>query len=161
MTAVEEWRTVADAPDYEVSNLGRVRSNKGKTPRVLSSGANGWGYSTHTLYVHGETTFTYAHTLVLAAFVGPRPAGMDARHLDGNPGNNRLDNLAYGTRAENMQDKRRHGTNVNLNKTHCPSEHPYDEANTYVTPEGWRHCRTCRAEASRRSRLGRALTLAT
>jgi hypothetical protein len=28
-------------------------------------------------------------------------------------------------------------------RTHCPKGHPYDEANTYVTPRGWRQCRTC------------------
>lgn len=31
----------------------------------------------------------------------------------------------------------------NAAKTHCPQGHPYDEANTYVTPEGWRVCREC------------------
>ena len=28
--------------------------------------------------------------------------------------------------------------------THCPQGHPYDEVNTYISPEGWRNCRTCR-----------------
>lgn len=50
------------------------------------------------------------HHLVLTAFVGPCPAGMECRHLDGDPTNNRLDNLAWGTHAENEADKIRHGT---------------------------------------------------
>lgn len=50
------------------------------------------------------------HALVLEAFVGPRPEGMECRHLDGDPTNNALANLAWGTRAENIADKRRHGT---------------------------------------------------
>jgi len=32
------------------------------------------------------------------------------RHLDGNPKNNSADNLAWGTYAENENDKRAHGT---------------------------------------------------
>jgi hypothetical protein len=34
----------------------------------------------------------------------------------------------------------------NLLKTHCKNGHPFDEANTYVSPEGHRHCRACRRE---------------
>lgn len=158
MTA-EEWRTVVIAPDYEVSNLGRVRSYKGRNPRILRPGVNsaGAGYHTHTLFEAGRPIFTYAHTLVAAAFMGPRPVGMDIRHLDGDSRNNRADNLSYGTRAENMQDKRRHGRNVNLNKTHCPSGHPYDESNTYVWPrDGSRHCRACINAAGARYRRNKA-----
>lgn len=49
------------------------------------------------------------HRLVLLAFVGPCPEGMEARHEDGDPSNNRLDNLAWGTPAENRADNRRLG----------------------------------------------------
>lgn len=50
------------------------------------------------------------HVLVLETFVGPCPPGQEARHLDGNPANNRLSNLCWGTPLENANDKRRHGT---------------------------------------------------
>lgn len=50
------------------------------------------------------------HRLVLEAFVGPRPDGLEARHRDGDPTNNRLDNLLWGTSSDNENDKRRHGT---------------------------------------------------
>ena len=49
------------------------------------------------------------HTLVLETFVGPCPAGMECRHLDGVKTNNRLENLVWGTRQENEADKERHG----------------------------------------------------
>jgi hypothetical protein len=49
------------------------------------------------------------HRLVLEAFVGPCPEGMCCRHLDGNPLNNRLGNLRWGTGRENWEDKIRHG----------------------------------------------------
>lgn len=50
------------------------------------------------------------HTLVLLTFVGPCPDGMQCRHLDGNPANNNISNLAWGTIAENHRDKILHGT---------------------------------------------------
>jgi hypothetical protein len=50
------------------------------------------------------------HRLVLEAFVSPCPPGMECRHLDGNPSNPRLDNLKWGTRAENVADTAKHGT---------------------------------------------------
>jgi hypothetical protein len=33
----------------------------------------------------------------------------------------------------------------NLSKAQCPAGHPYDNANTYVAPNGWRQCRVCRS----------------
>ena len=50
------------------------------------------------------------HRLVLEAFVGLCPEGMECRHLDGNPKNNNLSNLRLGTRSENQQDSVSHGT---------------------------------------------------
>ena len=50
------------------------------------------------------------HRLVLEAFVGPRPVGTECCHNDGNPANNALHNLRWGTRKTNMGDRIRHGT---------------------------------------------------
>lgn len=61
------------------------------------------------LYVQIAGKKRGVHVLVLEAFCGPRPAGQVGRHLDGKPLNCRLDNLAYGTYAENEADKARHG----------------------------------------------------
>jgi hypothetical protein len=58
----------------------------------------------------GNHNVRYIHRLVLESFSGPCPEGMECRHLDGDPSNNRLGNLAWGTRVENMADKARHGT---------------------------------------------------
>lgn len=54
---------------------------------------------------------TYVHQVVARTFLGPRPAGYETRHLDGNKTNNHVSNLAYGTSAENKADSKRHGTN--------------------------------------------------
>src|SRR5215472_1386046 len=49
------------------------------------------------------------HALVMLAFVGPRPAGLDTRHLNGIPSDNRLVNLEYATKSRNIQDVKWHG----------------------------------------------------
>ncbi len=50
------------------------------------------------------------HILVLTTFVGPCPDGMVCRHIDGNPTNNNVANLAWGTPRENSADRILHGT---------------------------------------------------
>lgn len=58
----------------------------------------------------GRSTARFLHAVILETFVGPCPDGMMGRHLDGNPANNRLDNLRWGTAEENYDDRRGHGT---------------------------------------------------
>lgn len=89
------------------------------------------------------------HQLVLEAFVGPCPDGLEVLHSDDVPANNVLSNLSYGTRSANMQDRLRHGNNPFRNRTHCPKDHEYTLANTYVDKTGRRHCRQCRADYAR------------
>lgn len=95
------------------------------------------------------------HQLVLIAFAGPAPAGCEVLHNDGNPGNNRLANLRWGTRSENLYDRVRHGVHHHAIKTHCPQNHPYDAANTYVCKGGRRHCKTCLRERNHARRQAR------
>ncbi len=50
------------------------------------------------------------HVLVCETYHGPRPLGQVVRHRNGIPGDDREDNLEWGTQAENLQDAARHGT---------------------------------------------------
>lgn len=63
-----------------------------------------------SLSVKSKIKYRFVHSLVLLAFKGVRPLGYECCHVDGNPGNNHLSNLYYGTRAENIADAKRHGT---------------------------------------------------
>jgi DNA-binding NarL/FixJ family response regulator len=47
--------------------------------------------------------------LVADAFHGPRPTGLQIRHLNGDSLDNRATNLKYGTAAENAADREAHG----------------------------------------------------
>lgn len=111
---IEEWRPVQGWP-YEVSNLGRVRrsgrSHLKTQGRVMKNVSRPDGYKLVRFRDRGRSLYPRVNRLVAIAFHGPPPAGRnDCRHLDGRPANNRADNLAWGSRAENMADAKRHGT---------------------------------------------------
>lgn len=75
-----------------------------------------------TLHSKGYVKTFFVHRLVLMAFVGPCPEGMEACHFpDRDPTNNRLDNLRWGTHLENVSHKIVHGTNVG-NRGNCRGE---------------------------------------
>ena len=94
---------------YIVYDDGRVWSPR--THRFLRPYAcKRDGYLSYVLYDgHGNSVRYTAHFLMLHCFVGKRPQGKVARHLDGNPANNRLSNLKWGTQKQNWDDKRKHG----------------------------------------------------
>jgi predicted DNA-binding protein YlxM (UPF0122 family) len=74
--------------------------------RLLPGGTDSHGYRRY----HIEGKYRYFHQLMAAIFIGPRPSGLMVRHLDGDNLNNRIENLAYGTQKDNMEDAVRHGT---------------------------------------------------
>lgn len=144
---------------YEVSNTGEVRSFWNGTVRILKQVARKGRYLSVNLSVKNVQRSFDVHVLVASAFLGPRPEGLQVRHLDGDARNNRVSNLAYGTYRENSLDKQRHGTDPQLRKTECPAGHPYDGANTYVYARGRgseRHCRRCNSASVVRSRRRKA-----
>lgn len=101
----EKWRDIDGWP-YEVSSHGRVRNKR--TGRILKNDVMRLGYRRATMCYKAKIRRVFVARLVLAAFRGP--SNLDSRHLDGDPTNNHLGNLAWGTRRENEQDKKRHGT---------------------------------------------------
>ena len=112
-----EYRVVEGFPAYRVGNDGSVwsrfkpgpGSRIGKTWRRLQPGGKSSGYL--FVFLNPGQRCHYIHTLVLDAFVGPCPPGMECRHFpDRHPTNNSLANLRWGTRAENAADKEAHGT---------------------------------------------------
>lgn len=127
MTA-EIWLQIPGFDIYQASDRGRVRSidrrvdgpwgtpSRIKRGKILSGTPDRDGYLWVTLY--RSTQYRRAmHVLVLEAFSGKCPYGMQARHLDGYNQNNRPDNLKWGTKVEDAADKKRHGT-VPRGETH-------------------------------------------
>lgn len=164
---IENWRPVKGCEDsYEVSDLGRVRSldrivqrRDGKQRRALGRlmaiQSNRSGHKVVRLKRNGCGRNRYVHQMVLEAFVGPRPAGMDACHNDGNPSNNVVSNLRWDTTSNNILDAVVHGTHPSTAKTHCPQGHEYTPENTRLISNGvglGRRCIECARVRSKRSR---------
>lgn len=148
---------------YEVSSEGEVRSldryvtlsNGGKRRykgKRLSPGVNRHGYPTVALTRPGKRQTMKVHRMVLTAFVGPCPDGMEACHNNGDRGDARLANLRWDTPSNNQRDRRRHGTDHQVNKTHCPQGHEYTPENTKVIPSRptARYCRQCHKDRSKK-----------
>ena len=159
MNDTEHWLPIPGYEGiYDVSDQGRVRSwlpyHGTPTPRIKKTNPNHKGYLLVGLRNEGRDGTAAVHKLVMLAFVGTRPVGMEIRHLDGNCQNNVTSNLGYGTPSENNLDAVRHGTHRNARKTHCMHGHAFDAVNTYVTTQGGRRCRACRS-VRRFARLAR------
>lgn len=148
MTA-EEWRPIVGFPGYEVSDLGGVRHG-GHVP-IRDTSGNGYP-RVWLIGSNGRGVRRPVHQVVTEAFHGPRPAGQEVRHRNGDRRDNRAANLSWSSHRHNMADLLRHGTHYQANKDACPRSHPYDADNTYVSPDGARHCRTCRRDRARASR---------
>ena len=108
--------------DYKVGSNGDVLSRLvmgsrfgriGEWRKLKPRNSGQWGYLGVTLYgCENEQIRYYVHRLVLEAFVGPCPEGMECRHLDGNPKSNDLVNLCWGTPKENAKDSFEHGSRI-------------------------------------------------
>lgn len=149
-----EWRPIEGWDYYEVSNTGLVRSKPRVTidslgrrteypSRILARCNNTDQYPIVSLREQQSRRTPAVHRLVAAAFLGPRPEGMDVCHQDGQKWNNNVLNLRYDTRSNNVLDNVPLGRHNQARKTHCPQGHPYDEKNTYHSKTNRRHCREC------------------
>lgn len=106
----ENWKPVVGfETHYEVSDLGNVvsiRNNHGNPRRrALKAGVTRDGYLRVELSKSGEQTKKHVAHMVLEAFVGPRPAGMQACHGPAGQKDNSLTNLRWDTPASNYQDR--------------------------------------------------------
>lgn len=106
---MENWK---DIPGYEgsyaVSDLGRVKSVYAKGFR--KPGPHHGGYLLMNLYRDGKRKSVTLHRLVWETFNGVGKSGLHICHLDGNPKNNRLSNLAQVDAKTNHTHKKIHGT---------------------------------------------------
>lgn len=156
---IEEWRPVVGWEGlYEVSSHGRVYSLR--TRKYLKAGMD--RRHRHVALCNGNGGKSYrVHKLVMEAFAGPCPSGLEVCHRDDDPDNNHLTNLVYGTRSRNMLDRVANGTHHNAVKTHCKHGHEFTPDNTAPSAHGkGRRCLTCKRnrgrEAMRRKRARRA-----
>lgn len=159
----EAWRPVRGYEGlYEVSDQGRVRSldrivgaarggTKRMKSRVLQPRPLKRGYQRVSLSRDGRPRDVYIHRLVAEAFLGECPPGSEVCHRNGDPGDNRVLNLRWGSHGSNVQDTVTHGRHGMRNRVKCPAGHPLERPNLSRSSTS-RHCLAChRASAYFRS----------
>lgn len=119
------YRPIPGFPGYRVGDDGSVWSCWKRIGTIGKRGTESimieaWhlmsqgflnGYRTVALKYPPRQKRRLVHQLILEAFVGPCPKGMQARHFpDRDRTNNCLANLGWGTRKQNGQDRITHGT---------------------------------------------------
>lgn len=147
---------------YEVSRDGRVRSltrmvrcGSGTgyiTGREMKTFLSADGrYPTVKLSLNGKKKSHLVHRLMLEAFDGPCPPGLEGCHRNDIPTDNRIENLRWDTRESNMRDVVLNGNHDQANKTRCNHGHEFTPENTIIVAKGRRNCRECKNLSRRRS----------
>lgn len=110
-------RPVKGAPGYYIASDGTLYTTRGTWDagrlglRRIQPSRSCTGYEHVSIRLRdGSYKPTYIHRIVLETFVGPCPDNMETRHLNGNRTDNHVDNLRWGTKQENVEDKLRHGS---------------------------------------------------
>ena len=122
----EMWKSIETHPQYEVSNLGRIKKVNGKRRynngyvRKPTKNSRGYLHVCFSRYPKNPISFT-VHHLVTSAFLGQCPDGFYVNHVDGNKQNNRVDNLEYVTPSQNLTHAYRIGLRRGRGKNlaHC------------------------------------------
>jgi len=101
---------------------------------------NGYGYG--RLFVGGHGRFVMAHRYSYERFIGKIAQGLTLDHLCRVRHCVKPKHLEAVTNRENI----RRGESPFAKKarlTRCIHGHRFDKANTYIKPNGTRHCRSC------------------
>ncbi len=98
----EVWKVIKEAPNYSVSNLGRVKNNK--TNYILKTQTSEAYERISLKCIDGKQHTKRVHRLVLEAFNPiPNMNKLVVNHKDGNHFNNKLENLEWMTQSENTK----------------------------------------------------------
>jgi len=109
----EIWKTIPGYENYQVSNLGRVKSlkfNRGKKEKIMKEKKSTNGYLNIGLRKDNKSKLFMIHRLVYLVFndLPIKFIGHTEKdcilHKDDNPKNNKLDNLFIGTQKDNVYD---------------------------------------------------------
>lgn len=98
----EIWNNIEGWPDYQISNLGRVKSLKFNQERILKPSINKRGYKRVVLCNNKKQKTFQVHKLVAMAFI-PNPDNLpEINHKNENPQDNRVENIEWCDRFYNI-----------------------------------------------------------
>lgn len=92
---------------YTINTIGEIYGPDNKLKIVHKHHKDKYLYV--KLRKNGKRFYKAIHRLMAITFLGLKRQGLEVRHLDGNRYNNKLENLSYGTREENLLDDIKHG----------------------------------------------------
>ncbi len=106
-----KWRPIPGFDEYFASDDGEILSlaKSRNKPRIMNQFTSSDGHKYVFLYKNKKQTKMFVHRAVLMAWIGMPGPDEEGRHLNDRPSENNLENLAWGTRQENIDDKRRNG----------------------------------------------------
>ena len=109
---MEIWKQLKEYPDYEVSNLGNVKSLKFNKERILKSSKDRDKYLKVNLHKNGKSKTKKIHQLVAMAFLNHITNGYEivVDHINNIRADNRLINLQVITQRENTSKDMKNGT---------------------------------------------------
>lgn len=103
---MEIWKKIPNFSRYEASNLGRLKTfgwKGSKLEKVLAPAKTPDGYmKTVLIRDDGKKCSWCVHKFVMLAFIGERQEGYEINHINGIKDDNRIENLEYCTRHENL-----------------------------------------------------------
>lgn len=142
----ERWLPVVGYEGmYEVSDQGRVQSFK-RRPEGVLIGASKDSTGRRKVHLRRENSGVdrVISRVMAEAFLGPPPfEGAVVRHLNDDPTDDRLSNLAWGSRADNSRDAVINKKQWNAAKTECARGHLLVDFNRLGAAQGRRSCRSC------------------
>ena len=97
----EIWREIIGYEKYQISNIGRVKSNKWNKDRYLKPIKDKQGYNTVHLYNDYADKYCKVHRLVAIAFLNKKADTNCVNHINGIKEDNRVENLEWCTSSDN------------------------------------------------------------
>ena len=107
----EQWKTIPEATNYEVSNTGLVRNKT--TKYILKGRQTPGGYLQVSIKIDETQKFSnrYIHRLVALNWIENLKNKKEVNHIDGNKENNNINNLEWVTPSENQLHRHTIGKN--------------------------------------------------